>query len=313
MQVIELKEPYDQDQIPQEPLVMAAGFFDGVHLGHQKVIKTAAYKARVTGLKLAVLTFDVYPKMFFQKVKDNRVKYLTTNATKAELMAELGVDYLFVVRFDKQMMKMPPQEFVDKYFAGLHTKYLVAGEDFTYGKHEVASMKQLSAYAKNRFRIISVTHLKDQAGKVGSTRIRQLLDQGNVFEANRLLGRPYATHGQIVHGFRRGHLIGFPTINIDNYEWERIPGEGVYAVKVKIEDSKWIMGMASIGHNDTFGDDLKKTIEINLFNFNQDVYGKQVTVEWYYRLRPMIKFASVGDLVSQLKADREKTRALFRN
>ena len=312
MKIVKLKEPYDKNAIVDSPIVLALGFFDGVHRGHQEVIKRAIEKGKSLGVKVAVMTFDRHPKIIFQNIDGEKFKYLTMLDEKLEYFKNLGVDIAYVVKFDENLAYLSPQDFIDKYVVGLHTICVVAGQDYTYGKHDIANMDTISDFAKGRFEIITVDHLQRNNQKISSTQIRKYLDSGNVEAANLLLGYQYENHGTVEHGFKRGRKIGFPTLNVSIPKNERILGEGVYAVKVKIDkDNSWYEGMASIGHNETFGDDLEKTVEINLFNFDKSVYGEKVIVKWYKFLREMVKFDSVEELIDQLNKDKRDTEVFF--
>lgn len=312
MKIVKLKEPYDKNAIVDSPIVLALGFFDGVHRGHQEVIKRAIEKGKSLGVKVAVMTFDRHPKIIFQNIDGEKFKYLTMLDEKLEHFKNLGVDIAYVVKFDENLAYLSPQDFIDKYVVGLHAICVVAGQDYTYGKHDIANMDTISDFAKGRFEIITVDHLQRNNQKISSTQIRKDLDSGNVEAANLLLGYQYENHGTVEHGFKRGRKIGFPTLNVSIPKNERILGEGVYAVKVKIDkDNSWYEGMASIGHNETFGDDLEKTVEINLFNFDKSVYGEKVIVKWYKFLREMVKFDSVEELIDQLNKDKRDTEAFF--
>lgn len=312
MKIVKLKEPYDKNAIVDSPIVLALGFFDGVHRGHQEVIKRAIEKGKSLGVKVAVMTFDRHPKIIFQNIDGEKFKYLTMLDEKLEHFKNLGVDIAYVVKFDENLAYLSPQDFIDKYVVGLHAICVVAGQDYTYGKHDIANMDTISDFAKGRFEIITVDHLQRNDQKISSTQIRKDLDSGNVEAANLLLGYQYENHGTVEHGFKRGRKIGFPTLNVSIPKNERILGEGVYAVKVKIDkDNSWYEGMASIGHNETFGDDLEKTVEINLFNFDKSVYGEKVIVKWYKFLREMVKFDSVEELIDQLNKDKRDTEAFF--
>ena len=261
MKIVKLKEPYDKNAIVDSPIVLALGFFDGVHRGHQEVIKRAIEKGKSLGVKVAVMTFDRHPKIIFQNIDGEKFKYLTMLDEKLEHFKNLGVDIAYVVKFDENLAYLSPQDFIDKYVVGLHAICVVAGQDYTYGKHDIANMDTISDFAKGRFEIITVDHLQRNNQKISSTQIRKDLDSGNVEAANLLLGYQYENHGTVEHGFKRGRKIGFPTLNVSIPKNERILGEGVYAVKVKIDkDNSWYEGMASIGHNETFGDDLEKTV-----------------------------------------------------
>ena len=312
MKIVKLKEPYDKNAIVDSPIVLALGFFDGVHRGHQEVIKRAIEKGKSLGVKVAVMTFDRHPKIIFQNIDGEKFKYLTMLDEKLEHFKNLGVDVAYVVKFDENLAYLSPQDFIDKYVVGLHAICVVAGQDYTYGKHDIANMDTISDFAKGRFEIITVDHLQRNNQKISSTQIRKDLDSGNVEAANLLLGYQYENHGTVEHGFKRGRKIGFPTLNVSIPKNERILGEGVYAVKVKIDkDNSWYEGMASIGHNETFGDDLEKTVEINLFNFDKSVYGEKVIVKWYKFLREMVKFDSVEELIDQLNKDKRDTEVFF--
>lgn len=312
MKIVKLKEPYDKNAIVDSPIVLALGFFDGVHRGHQEVIKRAIEKGKSLGVKVAVMTFDRHPKIIFQNIDGEKFKYLTMLDEKLEHFKNLGVDIAYVVKFDENLAYLSPQDFIDKYVVGLHAICVVVGQDYTYGKHDIANMDTISDFAKGRFEIITVDHLQRNDQKISSTQIRKDLDSGNVEAANLLLGYQYENHGTVEHGFKRGRKIGFPTLNISIPKNERILGEGVYAVKVKIDkDNLWYEGMASIGHNETFGDDLEKTVEINLFNFDKSVYGEKVIVKWYKFLREMVKFDSVEELIDQLNKDKRDTEVFF--
>ncbi|ABD99384.1 riboflavin biosynthesis protein RibF [Ligilactobacillus salivarius] len=312
MKIVKLKEPYDKNAIVDSPIVLALGFFDGVHRGHQEVIKRAIEKGKSLGVKVAVMTFDRHPKIIFQNIDGEKFKYLTMLDEKLKHFKNLGVDIAYVVKFDENLAYLSPQDFIDKYVVGLHAICVVAGQDYTYGKHDIANMDTISDFAKGRFEIITVDHLQRNDQKISSTQIRKDLDSGNVEAANLLLGYQYENHGTVEHGFKRGRKIGFPTLNVSIPKNERILGEGVYAVKVKIDkDNLWYEGMASIGHNETFGDDLEKTVEINLFNFDKSVYGEKVIVKWYKFLREMVKFDSVEELIDQLNKDKRDTEVFF--
>lgn len=311
MEVIDLAEPYMANEIASEPIVLALGFFDGVHRGHQAVIKTAAKKARQLGVKLAVMTFDQHPSVIFQKKKAKELRYLTTLKEKLACFEALGADLAYVVKFDENLAYLSPQTFVDKYIVGLHAKAVVAGKDYTYGPKEKANMQTLPLHAKGRFEVVTVDLLQEEK-KIGSTSIRKALEKGDLALVTRQLGRCYTTKGVVVHGFERGRKLGFPTLNIETATAKKLPAVGVYAVKVKIADDPNVyFGMASIGYNETFGDDLAKTLEVNLFDFSQMVYGKEVTVFWEEKLRAMVKFSSVKELVAQLEQDKSDAQKIF--
>lgn len=310
MKVIDVVPPLQGSQVSAQPIVLALGFFDGVHRGHQQVIASAKKEADARRLKLAVMTFDVHPAVVYRGVAAESVKYLTTRPRKVELMAGLGVDLLYVVHFTPAFAALSPQAFVDDYLVGLNADVVVAGFDYTYGKRDVANMATLPDYAKQRFDIVTVPALNDADGKVSSSHIRAAIDQGDIDEANELLGYRYRTTGTVVHGEARGRTLGFRTANIATPTAERLPGIGIYAVRLQVND-QWFDGMASVGRNVTFGADRPVTLEINLFDFDADIYGAAVVVEWYHYLRGEVKFTGADALVAQLHQDQAATQAYF--
>ena len=275
MKIIKIRHPYQADQIPPEDVVLVLGFFDGVHLGHQRVINRGKEIAKKEGLKLALMTFNQHPSIVFKKINPSQV------------------------------------EFVDQYIVGLHAKYAVSGFDYTYGPKEIADVAHLPSYAKNRFEIITVPKEEDSGEKISSTRIRELLNAGEINEVTRLLGAAYEVEGVVVHGDARGRLLGFPTANIKVKSTVHLPKEGVYVSEIKVGET-WYQAMGSIGHNDTFGDDRELPVELYILNFAQDIYGEHVKVRWHHFLRNQVKFPNVESLIEQLKADEKATADYFK-
>ena len=310
MKVIKLTADHDKTKLKLEPIVLALGFFDGVHQGHRAVILKAKQKAQQLGLKLAVMTFDRYPKLTYQKLAPKDVTYLTKTPAKLAIFEQLGVDFAYVLEFNERIAKLLPKDFVDNYINALQAKCVVAGQDYTFGKPNIANMTTLKEYAQNKFEVLAVSDLNDQEGKISSTRIRNAIDQGQITVANQLLGAPYQFSGEVVHGDARGRLIGFKTLNIAYEKDQRLLAVGVYAVKVKIGDT-WYYGVGNIGRNETFGANRKLTVEIYVFDFNQEIYGQIVTVQWHAFLRPTVKFKTVDDLINQLKQDEQNGRKYF--
>lgn len=310
MKVIYLTEPYDPKEIDDEAISLAMGFFDGVHLGHQKVILKAKQKANEKKIKLAVMTFDKHPSVQFQKKPERSIKYLTSMEKKISLMEGLGVDIFYILTLNNDLASLTPQDFVTKYMIDLHAQVVVAGFDYTYGKKDIANMDTLSKYAHQQFEVVTVPELVSEDQKISSTRIRAAIDKGQINDVNRLLGYEYQTIGEVVHGEARGRELGFPTLNLEFNEHIRIPGPGIYVTRVQVS-GVWYRGMASIGYNVTFGQDRELTVEINLFDFNEMIYGQQVTVEWLSYLRSEIKFDGIDGLISQLNQDKKMTIAYF--
>lgn len=290
--------------------VVAMGFFDGVHLGHQAVIKRAKAEADALGVPLAVLTYDPHPSVAFKALTEP-LKYLTVVKQKAQLLETLGVSEMYKMQFTSQLAGLSPQVFVDEVLMQLNPVAVVAGFDHLYGSDKnQANMANLAIYAKARFDVIIVPEFDDLGLKIGSSKIRSALCVGDMQTVNRQLGRIYHTTGIVVHGEARGRELGFPTANVLTPELEWLPGIGIYAVKISIA-GQWHIGMASIGRNVTFGDNRPITVEINILDFNQAIYGEDVIVAWHQHLRGEVKFNQVDDLIAQLEKDKVATRTYF--
>lgn len=310
MKIIKLRHPYQANEIPEDEVVLALGFFDGVHRGHQEVIGRAKNIADKNNLKLAVMTFNQHPSIVFKKLDPDQHKYLSTVSRKEELMDKIGVDYLYEVDFTSAFASLSPQDFVEQYIINLHAKTVVAGFDYTFGKKEVASMEHLPMYANNRFDIVVVEKQTLKEKKISSTRIRLALEIGDMAVANKLLGYTYATPGRVVHGDARGRLLGFPTANIEVENFVKLPRIGVYAVEILVGGQVY-KGMASIGHNVTFEPNRPLTVEVYILDFSNDIYGEEVTVFWHDYLRGEEKFDSIDALIAQLKQDELDTVHFF--
>lgn len=311
MKIIELHHPYKKSEIPTGDVVLVLGFFDGLHKGHQQVIEKGKAEAKKRNLPLALMTFNQHPSIVFRKLNREITQYLTNLSEKKRLLAAMGVDILYVVEFTSDFASLKPQAFVDEYIVGLHAKVVVTGFDYTYGPKDIANVASLPNYGQGRFEIITVPCLDEDGKKVSSTRIRSALQLGEMEEANELLGRIYETRGIVVHGEARGRKLGYPTANLEIEKDVRLPVEGVYVTKIFVQ-GKWYAAMTSVGHNDTFGDNRKLTVEVNILDFNADIYGEQVILQWYHLLRGQVKFSNVEDLIAQLGKDALATRNYFK-
>ncbi|MBB5323627.1 riboflavin kinase/FMN adenylyltransferase [Anoxybacillus tepidamans] len=295
------------------PTVMALGYFDGVHVGHQRVICSAVQIATEKGYKSAVMTFHPHPSVVLGK-KEQHVQLITPLKEKERLIAQLGVDYLYIVEFTAEFAELLPQQFVDQYIIGFHVKHVVAGFDFTYGRLGKGTMETLPFHSREQFTHTTVPKLTRNGEKISSTYIRQLLKNGEVCQLPELLGRFYTVEGTVISGEKRGRTIGFPTANIELADDYLLPALGVYAVKVKI-GGETFEGVCNVGYKPTFHDkrEGQPDIEVHIFNFSKDVYGEAVTIEWHKRLRSEQKFSSIEQLVAQIERDKEQAKAYFRN
>ncbi|MFO8069912.1 MAG: bifunctional riboflavin kinase/FAD synthetase [Alkalibacterium sp.] len=302
MDIRKIHHPYDKEEIIKEDIVLVLGFFDGVHRGHQAVINKGVQIAKERGLKCAVMTFKRHPAFVYRSFDPDKHSYLTPLDRKEYIIENLGVDILYEVDFTAKFGRLSPQEFVDQYIVEWHAKIVVAGFDYTYGKAAQANMDILHKYAKDRFDIVKVEKKMDEDDKISSTRIRRYISEGKIDQANKLLGYIYEISGFVVHGDARGRELGYPTANIYPHPYVMVPKRGVYAVKMWV-NNEWLDGMASIGYNPTFGYRPSYSIEVHIFNFNEDIYGEDVKIKWVDYLRDEIKFNSVEELIEKLDQD----------
>lgn len=311
VKVYMLHHPHNLDKNNMPPLVMALGFFDGVHTGHQQVIRAAVEKARNQGMKSAVMTFDPHPSVVLGNTH-KQIKYITPMDEKIKKIESLEVDYLFIVRFTSDFAALEPQQFVDEYIIGLHVEHVVAGFDYTYGRLGKGTMETLPFHSRDMFTSTTIDKWEYEQEKVSSTKIRHFLSKGNVEEAASLLGRPYEVKGTVIHGDKRGRKIGFPTANVEVDEDCLIPDTGVYAVKLRVKD-EWFEGVCNIGYRPTFKhpDEHSLSVEVHIFDFDRSIYGEEVSVKWYARLRGEQKFNGIEALVAQIDKDKQEAVAYF--
>jgi len=292
------------------PISIALGSFDGVHLGHQKVIGEAKNIADQNGWSSAVMTFDPHPSIVLGG-KTKKVEYLTSFESKVEELAKLGIDYLFIVDFTIEFASLPPQEFVDTYLIDLNVKRVVAGFDYTYGKKAQGTAGTLSEHSRGKYETTIIGKETIGGEKVSSTLIRSLINNGDMEKVPSLLGRYYTIKGTVIHGDKRGRTIGFPTANVKQASDVILPPLGVYAVRLLV-NGKWYEGVCNLGTKPTFTPEEKTaSIEVHIFDFHQDIYGHSVTVEWHKRIRSEQKFNGIDELVAQIEKDKQTALQYF--
>lgn len=287
----------------EEDTVLVLGYFDGLHKGHQTLFKEARKIAEEQGLKIAVLTFPESPKLAFVRYQPELMLHLNHPEERAAHLENLGVDYLYLIDFTSHFSKNTAQEFFDKYVAALKAKAVVAGFDYHFGSDK-RKAEELADYFDGQIVIVSSVNQDEE--KISSTRIRETIQNGDVAKAHQLLGYPLSTRGIVVHGNARGRTIGYPTANLAPLDRVILPADGVYVVDVE-HNGKIYRGMASVGKNVTFeGDELR--FEANLFDFAEEIYGDTIRIIWLDKIRDMVKFDGIEELVSQLKSDEEVAR-----
>ncbi|MFS0672481.1 bifunctional riboflavin kinase/FAD synthetase [Ornithinibacillus sp. 179-J 7C1 HS] len=306
MKTIEISYPHSIKKEELKESVAALGFFDGIHKGHQAVIKQAVSIANEKNMESAVITFYPHPSVVLRNNHD--VKYITPQKEKEAVLQELGVDKLYIITFNKQLSSLSPQEFIDHFIIGLHIKHVVAGFDFTYGHKGKGNMWDIEEYSRGLFDYSVIDQVSLDNEKVSSTKIRKLLASGDVEKVNELLGRALVTIGIVIEGDKRGREIGYPTANINYSQEALLPKPGIYAVGVLIDGIRY-KGMASLGINPTFTE--KRTslsLEVNILDFDDNLYGKELLIEWYKFFRDEEKFNSVEELIQQMEQDERLIR-----
>lgn len=303
MKVIYLKE-HENIQI-REPIVAALGFFDGLHVGHMALVNEVERVSKEKNYRKALMTFDHYPLYVLGKIDEEH--YLTSLEDRQKILEERGFDYLFVIKFTRNVSALSPDVFIQKYLIDCGVRHVVCGFDFRFGYKNQGTAKTLLESQDFDTSIIDEVIYKGE--KISSTRIRQHLQNGEMKDLNELLGRQYTIHGQVIHGRRIGHQLGFPTANVD-YGSYFLPCGGVYAVKICVQ-GQWYMGMCNIGYNPTFHALKKASLEVNILDFDQDIYGQEVFVEFYELMRKEQSFASKEDLINQLQHDCQYVRKYF--
>ena len=304
MDVFKLDYPGNMSIENDEQYSLAIGFFDGLHKGHQTVIGQAIDKAKASGIRSAVMTFDPHPSHILGDGK-NKIGYITPFEEKKRLLRSMGVDTMFVVKFDKALAALQPAMFVDIFIRKLGVKHVTAGFDFTFGSKGAGTMEEMESLADGAYGTTIVGKVTDEDDKISSTRIRELLSQGNVEDAALLLGRDFRTIGTVMDGEKKGRQLGFPTANVCPPESSILPANGVYAVHFLVDGLSYD-GVCNVGVKPTFNNpDIKSPIiEVHVLDFDGNLYGKEVAVDWIEHIRDEKKFESLDALIAQIGQDK---------
>ncbi|HEX5393677.1 MAG TPA: bifunctional riboflavin kinase/FAD synthetase [Rhodocyclaceae bacterium] len=299
--------------VPQQaatPTVLTIGNFDGVHLGHQTMLRQLRAKADALGLPAAVLTFEPHPRELF--APDQAPARLTSLREKLALLEACGVDQTYLFRFDRKHAAMSAEEFIEQVLiGGLNVKHLIVGDDFCFGKGRRGNFAMLQEFGARHGFTVEALHTVEAGGlRASSSAVREALAKGDLEHAAVLLGRPYAIAGRVVHGDKIGRTIGFPTANVQ-LKRKRVPMKGVYAVTVSGLDKRQLAGAANIGVRPTVAGGLKPVLEVHLLDFSQDVYGAHLSVHFRHRLRDELKFDSFDALKRQIALDVQATQDYF--
>jgi riboflavin kinase/FMN adenylyltransferase len=289
--------------------VVAIGVFDGVHRGHQKLItKTIQQAKKIKGTSV-VLTFFPHPVQVLNKKLE--LSLLMSLTHRLKIIENLGVDVCFVVHFTKQFARLTAEDFIEKYLAcRLNAKEVFIGKNFHFGKNRNGNSHALKVIArKYNIHVNILPSVCFRHHVVSSSRLRALVKQGNLLSAKRYLGRDVSVFGEVAHGDRRGIHLGFPTANINSGR-EIVPPNGVYIVKIVL-DGKLFQGVANIGHRPSFKKKSNKVIEVHIFNFNKNIYGKNIEIKFLKKVRDEKKFLHPQDLCAQVAKDKDQAMRYF--
>ena len=295
--------------------VVTIGTFDGVHLGHQAIFNKMKALAQSVGGQTVVVTFSPHPRQVLN-IDSSNLRFITTPEDKLRKFEEFGIDNVLIINFTKEFSRTPSEVFIKDYIIDhLKPAYIVVGYDHHFGKNRMGDFDLLSDLKKKYgFKVERIVAQDVEHIAISSTKIRNALAQGNVKSANRLLGYPYAVTAEVVRGNEIGRTIGFPTANLElPREYMMFGRGGVFACLVDYNGVTY-KAMANIGHRPTIGDRAEgdMLIEVNLFDFDGDLYGKQITVRFIDRIRDEVKFEGLSELKAQLERDREKAKELLK-
>lgn len=296
---------------PVKNAVVTIGTFDGVHLGHRKIIERIQQLAKVSDGETVILTFFPHPRMILHP-EDQSLKMINTIDEKAQLLEQLGVDHLIITPFTRDFSNQTAEEYIrDILVNKIGTKKIVIGYDHRFGKDRQGGLAELQQLAPiYGYEVVEIPEQDIHDVAVSSTRIRQALLNADIEPANEFLGYPFFITGKVNRGDQIGRTIGYPTANIlveENYKL--IPADGIFAVKVWL-DGQEHKGMGYIGHRPTING-MTRNIEVNIFDFNQDIYTQPIRMDFLYYVRGDIKFTSLEELTNQLGKDKEAVMAML--
>jgi len=300
-----------EDFKPVNNAIVTTGTFDGVHLGHQAILKRMIEDAREVEGETVVITFHPHPRIVLH-IDSSNLKFISTQKRKIERLEAIGIDNLIIIEFTKTFSRTSSETFIKNYIVDPIKPYkLVVGYDHHFGKNRIGDFKLLYDLGqKFDFKVERIPAQDVENIAVSSTKIRKALELGDVAKANKLLGYPYSICGRVVRGNQVGRRMGFPTANIETpSQYKLITARGVYACKVK-HNGLIYEGMGNIGYRPTVADG-ELTIEVNIFDFNEEIYEQEITILFIDRIRDEQKFNGLDELKAQLEQDREKVKTIL--
>ncbi len=306
-----MRHYHSLEEVSVQNAWLTIGVFDGIHRGHREIIHQLTSGAHAAGCPAALLTFDPHPASVLSA---QEIKCLTTPNERADLLKNLGVDIVITQPFTKELAAATAFEFMSRLKQALGLRHLLIGYDFALGKGREGSANRLAQIGRQlNYEVEVIPALSDESGVISSTEIRKLVGIGNITEAAALLGYPYTLGGEVIRGAGRGRTINFPTANIDYPAQKSIPANGIYACWAHLGDrSAKFMAATNIGFNPTFTPERQTpSLEAYLLDFDRDIYGQQIQLEFISRIRNELKFNSVEALIWKIQEDVVKTRELL--
>lgn len=295
----------------QNDIILTIGTFDGIHLGHQKIIKRLNQIAKEKQGKSAILSFNPHPRIVLNKDAD-KLKLLNSIDEKIKLAKKFGVDILFVLPFTEEFANQNPERFIENFLVDeIGIKHCVIGYDHKFGKNRAGNFELLKKKSKTfSFEVEEIPKQSLENIAISSTKIRKALQTGEIEKANQLLGYPYFIQGKVIEGDKIGRTLGFPTANISiENPFKLIPNDGIYAVKILVNDVLET-GMLYIGNRPTLGK-MQKVIEVNIFNFDENIYGKNLEIQLLKKIRNDLKLENLIELKNQIALDKKEVLDYF--
>jgi riboflavin kinase / FMN adenylyltransferase len=290
------------EELSLDKACIAIGSFDGVHIGHKKLINRLIQSARATNSQVVVLSFFPHPAVVLKNIISPY--YLSTPEEKADLLEALGVDLLITIPFTKELAALPAEEFMQLLKKHIGVQELVVGKGFALGKGRLGTVEVLSKIGeKLGFTVLEIDPENYGEIVISSSKIRQIIEEGDVQSASVFLGRQYSIQGVVINGDGRGRTIGIPTANLDVWPEKLLPSPGVYRC-FSIVDGISHLSVANIGYRPTFSNDLKRlSVEAHILDFDRNLYGKEIQLQFSHRMRGEIKFPSFEELIQQIHKD----------
>jgi len=310
-QALNLIDFHKLDPLTYSHSFISVGNFDGVHRGHRAIIKYMLWHAKVQEQPVIIITFFPNPSDYFDHHAEGF--YLSAPDEKEDFLRGLGVDEVFTFNFDQNFASLTPEAFL----SGLKDKFrldvLVVGRDFALGKERKGTVPIIKSIGEELgFSVDMISPINFKGTEISSTEIRQRLDKGDVRAAATLLGRYYSVSGEVIHGSDRGKQIGLPTANIAHWQRKKLPAVGVYATNIILRGKKH-QSITNVGYRPTFENQDLPNVETHILNFDGNIYGEKLTVQFIEKIRDEKKFSSVETFLNQIERDKATARKIFKN